>query len=74
MTSTEARTRYMRLQIERIDALALGVDEASSYMTHLSTAIADAKSDYIAGAVAEIASMRADLNSPAQQDLTVFSN
>ncbi len=74
MTATEARTRFMRLQIERIDALELGVDATSSYMMHLRAAIADAKSDYIASAAAEIAAMRVDLDAAAQQELTVFSN
>jgi len=64
----------MRLQIERIDAQELGVDADCSYMTHLRDAIADARTDYIAGAVAEIASMRVDLDEPAHQDLTVFGN
>jgi hypothetical protein len=74
MTVSEARSRFMRLQIERIDARELGVDERSAYMANLSAAIADAKSDYIASAVMEIASMIADLGEPTAQDLTVFSN
>ncbi|MDX6690988.1 MAG: hypothetical protein QOG15_2445 [Solirubrobacteraceae bacterium] len=74
MTVSEARTRMMHLQIERIDALELGVDPTSTYVTRLEAAIADAKSDYIAGSVAEIAALVADLGAAAAQDLTVFSN
>jgi hypothetical protein len=74
MTSTEARSRFMRLQAERIDAIEFGVDETSSYMTHLSAAIEEAKTEYVASAVAEIAAIRADLDEPAHLDLIVFSN
>ncbi len=65
MTVTDARTRYMRLQVERIEVLELGVDEHCSYLGYLTAAIADAKLDYIAAAVAEIAALRADLDDGA---------
>jgi hypothetical protein len=74
MTVSEARTRYMRLQVERMDAVELGVDVTSRYITQLDAAIGDAKSDYVASAVAEIASLMADLDAPVTRDLTVFSN
>lgn len=74
MTVTDARTRFMRLQIERIDAIGLGVDENCSYMTHLRAAIADAKLDYVAGAATEIAAMRVDLDGFAHRGQTVVSN
>ncbi len=74
MTATEARTRYMRLQVERIDALELGVDEMSAYIVNLSAAIADAKTDYVASAVAEIADIRVDLDEMADSALSFAGN
>ncbi len=73
MSVSQARTRFQRLQMERIDALELGVDETSAYIRHLSAAIDDAKTDYVAGAVAEIAAIRDDL-AAAPLDLPIFSN
>jgi predicted nucleic acid-binding Zn finger protein len=74
MTVTAARTLYMRLQMERIETLELGVHESCAHIRYLSAAIAAAKIDYIARAVVEIAAIRADLDSPSEQDQTVFSN
>jgi hypothetical protein len=74
MTAAEARTRFQRLQMERIDALELGVDETSAYIRYLGEAIDDAKTDYVASAVTEIAAMRDDIAASASQDLTVFSD
>jgi hypothetical protein len=74
MTVSEARTRLMRLQVERLDARELGVDESSTYMTQLEAAIADAKSDYVGTAVTQIACLAVELNASAALELTVASN
>jgi len=57
----------MRLQAERMDALELGVGPASTYLGHLDAAITDARRDYVAGAVAEIAAIRLDLEVAAPE-------
>lgn len=74
MTASDARTRFQRLQMERIDALELGVDETSTYIRYLSAAIEDAKTDFVASAVTELAAMRDDLHASAALDLSVLSN
>jgi hypothetical protein len=65
MTLTDARARLIRLQAERLAALEAGAQEPSPYMTRLSDAIAEARTNYTMIAVAEIAALRTDLASPA---------
>jgi len=54
----DARSRLIRLQTERLDALELGIGRLSPYMTRLEHAIAGAERAYVMGAVLEIAALR----------------
>lgn len=58
MDTDETRARLIRLQAERFEALELGVENPSPYLTHLDDAIADARADYVMSAVSEIAVLR----------------
>jgi len=61
MDAHETRARLIRLQTERFQALELGAENPSPYLTRLEEAIADARVDHIVSAVREIAEMRRDL-------------
>ena len=61
MEINETRSRLIRLQAERWEALALGVENPSPYMTRLEAAIADARVAYVMSAVREIAILRGSL-------------
>jgi len=61
MDLNDARARLISLQTERFHALELGNENPSSYMTRLENAIADARHDYVLGAVLEIATLRGEL-------------
>lgn len=58
MDVNDARARLIRLRAERFQALELGIENPSPYMTRLDAAIADAHRDFVAGAVLEIAVLR----------------
>jgi hypothetical protein len=58
MQPGDARSRLIRLQTERLDALELGIERPSPYMTRLEHAIADARREYVTGAILEIAALR----------------
>lgn len=58
MQPGDARSRLIRLRTERLDALELGIERPSPYMTRLEHAIADAERAYVMGAVLEIAALR----------------
>ncbi len=60
-SSFEARSRLVRLQAERYEALAAGVDASGAYMANLMRAIADARAECVTAAVTEIAALRGDL-------------
>ncbi|HKE80817.1 MAG TPA: hypothetical protein VKB54_15965 [Solirubrobacteraceae bacterium] len=62
MTATDARLRLHRLQVERLDAVEAGLGENVLYMTDLETDIAASRVAYVALAVTEIASFRAQLS------------
>jgi hypothetical protein len=62
--ATDAHSRVIRLQVERYEALAAGVDPDSSYMQRLAAAIREARHDYVTSAVVEIAALRTELNIP----------
>lgn len=66
MTATDARHQLQRLQAERLDAVDAGLAENELYMSDLDTDIAASRVAYVALAVTEIASLRAQL-SGAQQ-------
>lgn len=57
----DARTRLISLKAERFQALELGIEVSSPYMTRLEQAIADAHHDYVMAAVLEIATLRGEL-------------
>jgi hypothetical protein len=62
MTATDARLQLHRLQVERLDAVEAGLGENVLYMTDLESDIAASRVAYVALAVTEIASFRAQLS------------
>jgi hypothetical protein len=62
MTATDARRQLHRLQVERLDAVEAGLGENVLYMTDLENDIAASRIAYVALAVTEIASFRAQLS------------
>jgi hypothetical protein len=62
MTATDARLQLHRLQVERLDAVEAGLGENVVYMTDLENDIASSRVAYVALAVTEIASFRAQLS------------
>ena len=66
MTATAARQQLQRLQAERLDAVDAGLGDNELYMADLQSDIAASRVAYVALAVTEIASLRAEL-SGAQQ-------
>jgi hypothetical protein len=64
MTATDARHQLQRLQAERLDAVEAGLGANALYMADLETDIEASRTAYIAMAVSEIASFRAQLSGP----------
>jgi hypothetical protein len=64
MTATDARQQLQRLQAERLDAVDAGLGENELYMADLESDIAASRVAYVALAVTEIASLRAQLSGP----------
>jgi hypothetical protein len=62
MTATDARLQLHRLQVERLDAVEAGLGDNVVYMTDLENDIASSRVAYVALAVTEIASFRAQLS------------
>jgi hypothetical protein len=62
----DARARLLRLQAERHEAAAAGLDPASRYLHHLNAAVADAETAYVTAAVTDVAALRAALGAPLQ--------
>jgi hypothetical protein len=62
MTATDARQQLQRLQAERLDAVDAGLGENEHYMADLELDIAASRVAYVALAVTEIASLRAQLS------------
>ena len=62
MTATDARQQLQRLQAERLDAVDAGLGENELYMADLESDIAASRVAYVALAVTEIASLRAELS------------
>jgi hypothetical protein len=62
MTATAARQQLQRLQAERLDAVDAGLGANELYMEDLDTDIAASRAAYVALAVTEIASLRAQLS------------
>ena len=65
-TATDARTRLMRLQAERLDAAEAGVPADCEYARRLATAVEEARMAFVVSAVAELAALRAELDAPLQ--------
>lgn len=61
MDIAETRARLIRLQAERFQALELGVENPSPYLTRLEAAIAEARVECVMRAVREIALLRRSL-------------
>jgi hypothetical protein len=64
MTATDARQQLHRLQAERLDAVDAGLGDNALYMAELETDIAASHAAYVALAVTEIATLRAQLSGP----------
>src|SRR4029078_7359343 len=64
MTAIDARLELQRLQAERLDAADAGLGENAIYMADLETDIEASRVAYVALAVAEIATLRAELSGP----------
>jgi hypothetical protein len=61
MDVTTTRARLIRLQAERFQALELGIENPSPYMTRLQAALEDARHEYVTSAVLEVAHLREEL-------------
>lgn len=66
MDVNDTRARLSRLQAERFQALELGVENPSPYMTRLESAIEEARTEYVTSAVLEIAQLRESLAGATQ--------
>ncbi len=66
MDVNDTRARLIRLQAERHQALELGIERPSPYLTRLDAALAEAHVDYVTSAVVEIAVLRRSLAGAAQ--------
>ncbi len=62
MDTTDAKSRLVRLQAERHQALELGVENPSPYVTRLEVAIEDARVGYVMCAVRETAVLQRSLS------------
>jgi hypothetical protein len=62
MTAVDARTQLRRLEVERLDAVELGLGANAVYMTSLKTDIACSRMAYVGLVVTEIATLRAQLS------------
>jgi hypothetical protein len=61
MDIDDTRARLVRLQAERFEALELGIEDPSPYLTRLNAAIAEVRVEYVTSAVREIAELRRSL-------------
>ena len=59
-----ARARLVRLQAERFEAVAAGVEPCGSYMTNLEAAIERSRAGYVTAVVTELAVLGAELGEP----------
>jgi len=66
MEFDDTHARLIRLQAERFEALELGIENPSPYLTRVETAIEAARVAYVTGAVCEIAELRRALTGAAQ--------
>jgi hypothetical protein len=64
MSATDARQQLHRLHAERLDAVDAGLSDNELYMGELESDIAASHAAYVALAVTEIATLRAQLSGP----------
>jgi hypothetical protein len=64
MNSTEIRVQLTRLQLERIDAAEIGLDENHTYMADLEEEILECRTRLVIAAVTEVAVEEAELSGP----------
>lgn len=64
MLAIEMKTRLQELHAERLIASDNGIAPDSAYMADLASEIARASLAYVAAAVTEIATLRAELSGP----------
>ena len=64
MSAFDARLELHRLQAERLDAADAGLGGNAIYMADLATDIEASRIAYVALAVTEIATLRAELSGP----------
>jgi hypothetical protein len=64
MTALDARLEMHRLQAERLDAADAGLGDNAVYMAELESDIEASRVAYVALAVTEIATLRAELSGP----------
>jgi hypothetical protein len=64
MNASEIRTHLARLQLERIEADAVGLTNCKAYMTDLEDEISVCRAAFVAMAVTEIATARGELSGP----------
>jgi hypothetical protein len=62
MTATDARLQLRQLQVERLEAVDLGLGANAAYMASLESDIASSREAYVGLAVTEIATLRAQLS------------
>ncbi len=65
MSTTEIQSRLQRLHAERALACAEGLATDAAYMADLDEEIAATHEAYVAAAVSEIATLRAELSGPS---------
>lgn len=65
MEVIDTQSRLIALQAERFSAVELGADPASLFVARLDEEIEDARTDYVTGAVLEIAFLRRSLTGAA---------
>jgi hypothetical protein len=64
MTAAELRSHVLKLQAERALALETGVGEAALYLADIDEEIEVSRELYVASAVTEIATLRAEMSGP----------
>jgi hypothetical protein len=62
MSSADARLQLQRLQAERLDAVEAGLGDNTAYMQDIDADIASSRVAYVVLAVAELATLRAQLS------------
>jgi hypothetical protein len=61
-SATEIRSHLHRLELERLEAKSVGLDDCGSYMAQLDDEIAHCRSAFLGAAVTELAVLRGELH------------